>query len=76
MCISSGAEVLQRLPRNAGIYRQDAFKRFTKEKKLKIKKILIQYKEKCFISNTYVLAGPGATGKRKLKFLIFSLKIS
>lgn len=76
MCVSSGAEVLPRSPRDTGIYRQDAFKSSTKEKKLKIKKILIQYKEKCFISNTYVLAGTGATGKRKLKFLIFSLKIS
>lgn len=76
MCISSGAEVLQRLPRDTGIYRQDAFKSSTKEKKLKIKKILIQHKEKCFISNTYVLAGPGTTGKRKLKILVFSLKIA
>ena len=68
--------MLPRVPRNAGIYRQDAFKSSTKEKKLKIKKILIQYKEKCFILNTYVLAGPGTTGKRKLKILVFSLKIS
>lgn len=76
MCVSSVAEVLQRLHRIAGIYRQDAFKSSTKEKKLKIKKILIQYKEKCFISNTYVLAGPSTTGKRKLKILVFSLKIA
>ena len=74
MCVSRGAEVLQRLHRNAGIYRQDAFKSSTKEKILKIKKILIQHKEKVFYFKYLRTSRARRNWEKKIKIFNFFTK--